>query len=76
MAYTKLDIAAPPGPDSREVLVRKSIKLVASIVRWRWIFVPGLCGKLIASSTGSFVACVPFVTTAEAAFAAIVDGKL
>jgi hypothetical protein len=45
-------MAAPAGVVSMVELVRKSIKLEASTVMCRWILVPGLCGRVIASSNG------------------------
>ena len=72
IAYTKLPIAAPAGVASMLELVRKSIKFEARTVMCRWIFVPGLCGRVMASSKGLPGACVPFVAGAAFAPAAMV----
>lgn len=74
IAYTKLPIAAPAGVASMLELVRKSIKLEAKTVMCRWIRVPGLCGRVMASSNGLLEGCVPFVTGAGLASAAMVEG--
>jgi hypothetical protein len=53
-------------------LVRKTIKLEARTVMWRWILVPGLCGRVMASSNGLLGAWVPLVAGAAFAPAAMV----
>ena len=75
MAYTKLPIAAPACPPSILALVRKSIRLQARTVICRCILVPGLCGRVIASSKGLLGGCVPFALGAGLASAAIVGSN-
>jgi hypothetical protein len=75
IAYTKLPIAALAWPASILALVRKSIKLEARTVICRWILVPGLCGRVMASSKGLLGGCVPFTAGAGFASAAIVENS-
>lgn len=50
------------GPASTLALVRNSVRVPGARLRWRWMRVPGLCAREIATSRGFRDDCVPFVT--------------